>query len=250
MVYSNLTLMIDLPPQSSSNMLLLTAIISVVGILISAVVKYGMERKNKLIRAYSQLIGKKFSILQTYTNMLYYTCDVYYNQGLINLAENSAEFCLENAEINDKSEQELKKLEEESKHYLDEVERIDKINEPNKERYYKELDKSIKDIESLWKTIGIIEGLLKNNDKILDDLVNNIENSQNSLDNFQRILINETRKGLPDSYINKNGFLKSHWKENKANEIDNQIEIFKSKMDAFSTFIKKEKNKPWWKFLK
>jgi DNA repair exonuclease SbcCD ATPase subunit len=250
MVYSNLTLMIDLPPQSSSNMLLLTAIISVVGILISAVVKYGMERKNKLIRAYSQLIGKKFSILQAYTNMLHYTCDIYYNQGLINSAENLAEFCQEMAEINGKSEQEIKKLEEESKRYIDEVERIDKINEPNKELYYKELENSIKDIESLWKTIGIIDGLLKNNDKILDDLINDIENSQNSLDNFQRTLINETRKGLPDSYINKNGLLKSHWKENKANEIDTQIEIFKSKMDAFSIFIKKEKNKPWWKFLK
>lgn len=208
-----------------------------------------MERKSKLILAYSQLIGKKFSVVQAYTNILHYTCDVYYNEGLINAAENLAELCQEEAEKGDKSIQEIKDLEESGKHYLDEVERIDRINEPNKERYGREIESSTKDIESLWKMIGIIHGLLRNNDT-LDKLIKEIENSQNSLDNFQRTLINETKKGLPDSYINKNGILKSHWKEKKATEIDTSVDVFKSKIDALLIFIQKEKNDPWWKFLK
>ncbi|MCK9442828.1 MAG: hypothetical protein M0Q13_15575 [Methanothrix sp.] len=234
MVHSNLTLIFEIPQQASSTSLLaaVSFFSALLGALATGLLKYGMDRKSKMLQSYGQLIGKKFSIVQTYKNLLYYTCDVYYNEALKKEAEKLAE-------LNPK----------ETDNYQNQMERVDEVNQENKGLYDRELRDLTKEIENFWRIIGKIQGLL-NDTRNLDKLIDDIGISQKSLDDFQSGLIADTREGLPDKYITATKQLKSSWRDKKKIEIDENIKNFELKIDDLIVFVNEKKNKPWWNYLK
>lgn len=217
----------------NSNSSLIVAAIWLLGILIGAVatglMKYAMEQKNKLLQAYSQLIGKKFAITQRYTDVLSISLFVYSNIGKKKEAENWA--------APDKEKQ---------------IRKIDRDNEYNIKKLEKTGSYLIKDIEGFWKIIGIINSINSNRkeDEFEDKLIKDIRLKQISLDKMQKEWINETKKGLADSKPDVNKLLVSPWKEEKALELERRIELFENAIDSLIEYVKEYKiGKHWWEFI-
>jgi len=222
----------------SNSSLIVAAIFGVLGVVLGAVtssmIKDAMERKNKLLQAYSQLIGKKFAITQSYTNLLGMSLFVYNAMGLKQESENQT---AQNRTVPDREKQ-IRELEE--------------VIEYNKEKMEKTGPALIKDIESFWKIIGIINSINsnRNNDESEDKLIEDIKLKQNSLDKMQKEWINETNNGLPGSKPDANNVLVSPWREGKKLELERRIELLEEAIDSLIEYIKKNKiNKHWLEFL-
>lgn len=218
----------------SNSSLIVAAIFSVLGVVLGAVasgmIKDAMERKNKLLQAYSQLIGKKFAITQSYTNLLEMSLYLFPTIGLKQEAENWPA-------APDKEEQ-IRELEEDIEYNIKKLEKTGPA--------------LIKDIESFWKIIGIINSINtnRNNDESEDKLIKDIISKQNSLDKMQKEWINETEKGLPGSKPDANNVLVSPWRKEKTLEFERRIELFEEAIDSLIEYVKKNKiNKHWLEFL-
>lgn len=268
MAYSNLTLILELPPQSST---LWVAAFGALGIILGAVftglLGYVKDRKSKLLQAYSQLIGKKFVLIQLYTNLYGTTCFDHYNQALQKEADKLAGSTnkeikritkslteikknnkLKNQEAIKEMENLLKTLKMDLENYRNQEKEIQKDNQSNIERYSKEQHELIENTESFWKIIGIIDGLL--NDKEVKRLIENVRIAHKSIENFQEDLINETLDGLPNVKINDNDLVVSSWKEDKKPEIKRKVDDFEKVIDTLIDYLRDNGiNRPLWKFI-
>lgn len=184
---------------------MIVAAIGLLGVLLGAVtsgmMKYAMERKDKLLQAYSQLTGRKFAMTQGYADVLSLSLHVYFNIGLQRECERAANL---NKELDKEKE----------KFYLDQGKRIQDENEYNIEKFEKKGNELIRVQENFWKTIAIINGLTSN--KNVDDLIEDIRMEENSLIAFQQEIINETKEGLSDYTRDGDIFLASKWHKTKT----------------------------------
>lgn len=266
MAYSNLSLMLELPQQSSTFQV---AVIGALGIILGAIftglLGYAKERKNKLLEAYSQLIGKKFTVVQEYQNILQCSIEADYNKGMVIEAENFAK--LENQKAK-KAElvyekvvksrdirkililrSVIKERKENAEFYLDQIKDIQNMNTPVANRLDKNIYDWTRDIEGLWSTIGTINGII-GNDKNVNEFIENIRKEQDSLNNFLKKLAKETEEGLTDLGIDDNERLYSPWKKNKEPEVECHIDLFERKIESLINYLRdNEINKHWLRFL-
>lgn len=115
------------------------------------------------------------------------------------------------------------------------------------ERLEKYNSQLLKDIESFWKTIGIVFGIVGDNK--IGELIENVRVGQVSLNQLQEMMIKEVKTGLPSSII-EYGFLVSPWQDNKDKEIKCLIDEYETKIDLLIDYIKfNEINKGWFRYL-
>lgn len=236
MVYSNLSLIIELPQQSTNSLLVLG--IGALGTLLGAIaagwIKYAMEKKNRVLQAYSQLISRKYILMQRYQNLLDLTISIAYNSGLSKEAENLAKKYLSSSPT--------------KRNYINKANELENLNSHNKELIGKESDKVIKATEQFWRAIGTINGVI--NTKELNEQIEDIKKAQDYMNNFQRKLSNETKDGLPYKEIDENNYLNSTWPRDKKQEIICEIEKFEAKIDHLINYLRdNEINQPWFKYL-
>lgn len=205
---------------------ILVALIGLMGVVIGAVasglMKYAMDRKNKLLQAYSQLLGRKFLVIQEYSDVLRLSLNVFYNIGLQAETMKVGKLC--------------------------EAKRIEKENEYNVKKMEIAFNELKRDKENFWKTVGIINGIT--DDKNVDDLRELIRKEEESLTAFQQKVIGETYKGLPDYTRNGDNFSSIKWHENKNPELEKHIQLLGIKIDLFIDYIREnETKKHWSRFL-
>lgn len=181
------------------------------------------SKTNLLLQAYSKLIGEKFALCQSYENILNMSVDFYYNIGL----EKEAECRAKKANAS------------EAQSLLDQAEKIEEANAPNRDRSDRELLQLTKDLQNLWENIGQINGLIEDKDKF-QKLIKNIKESIQEIEKFQRRLIAETKDGLPNArVVNLSAKLsiKSAWSEEKKAEITAYTIDLESKIDDLLDFV-------------
>jgi hypothetical protein len=182
------------------------------------------NRRDSLVQAYSKLTGQKFLLSQVFTNMLFITVDFYYNAGMIHYMESRAESCAGSQE----AESCLKQAEESKLINLS----------TNGERFDEVLEYLTESQQGLWENIGIIRGLIDNDE--LKEIIKNIEISIESIEKFRKAMIAETKETLPKVEINKNNITTSKWGEEKKAEISKPINDLELKIQDLLNYIDKE----------
>ena len=207
----------------------------IVGVVFAGLMKYAMERKNKLILAYSRLTGEKFSMVQGYADVLRLSLNVYYNKGL-------QKECEKTANLNKGLDNEKYKF------YLDQGKKIEGENEYNIVKFEKKGNDLVEIQNKIWNTIGIINAITSN--KKVYELIEDIRKEEISIVDFQKQIINATKEGLPEYTRDGSDFSASKWQKEQEPKLDSHIQKFAEKFDLLIDYVRKNETiKHWWEFI-
>lgn len=249
MVGSNLTPILELLQNMSP--LFWTTLGAITGALLTGWLKYTMERKNRLLRAYASLIGKRDTIVQTYVGLISISLQHAVNTGLKQDAYNIAKGDIEKA-----------------KEYIEQAEKIDKTNEYNETILLEKEKFLIDQKDEFWKIIGTINGIV--NTEAVNELIDDIRKEKDRLEKYQSNLVEEFSKGLSENYRETIPYIETYqhcldttqglmcintknrkvaiiplWRERKNPEIICESEKLGNKIDLLINYIRdNEINKP------